>query len=259
MARRRVSILGMGRWLSPDWSSKYEPVPYAKLDNPQTLNLYAYVLNNPLTYFDRDRHTCDSLWNCTRGFLNAVEVKVSASLGVQSSYQFGIAKAEAHATVVGVEGKSGLGGGNKDATVSAGIGASASISGGRAKGSVSIGAEAKASTADGASANISASAKVALGPASGSASATMGTDGPKTSVGPEASADKDTDFKVGGSFTAGVGAGAAINFSQLGRAFSDLGDSLSGLGGYLQDKFMSSGAPSSSGGAPGIPDPQHPF
>jgi len=46
----------MGRWLSPDWSAKTEPVPYAKLDNPQTLNLYAYVQNNPLTSFDVDGH-----------------------------------------------------------------------------------------------------------------------------------------------------------------------------------------------------------
>jgi hypothetical protein len=27
------------------------PVPYAKLDNPQSLNLYAYVGNNPLCRF----------------------------------------------------------------------------------------------------------------------------------------------------------------------------------------------------------------
>jgi RHS repeat-associated protein len=36
----------MGRFMSPDWSAQEEPVPYSKLDNPQTLNLYAYVLNN---------------------------------------------------------------------------------------------------------------------------------------------------------------------------------------------------------------------
>jgi RHS repeat-associated protein len=30
----------MGRFLSPDWSAKVKPVPYAKLDNPQSLNLY---------------------------------------------------------------------------------------------------------------------------------------------------------------------------------------------------------------------------
>lgn len=46
----------MGRWMSPDWSAKAEPVPYAKLDNPQSLNLYAYVGNNPMTRFDPDGH-----------------------------------------------------------------------------------------------------------------------------------------------------------------------------------------------------------
>jgi RHS repeat-associated protein len=46
----------LGRWMSPDWSAKEEPVPYAKLDNPQSLNLYSYVLNNPLSNRDEDGH-----------------------------------------------------------------------------------------------------------------------------------------------------------------------------------------------------------
>ena len=46
----------MGRFLSPDWSAKEEPVPYANLDDPQSLNLYAYVGNNPLTNADSDGH-----------------------------------------------------------------------------------------------------------------------------------------------------------------------------------------------------------
>ena len=49
----------MGRFLSPDWSAKEEPVPYAKLDNPQTLNLYNYMRNNPLAGVDPDGHCCD--------------------------------------------------------------------------------------------------------------------------------------------------------------------------------------------------------
>jgi RHS repeat-associated protein len=49
----------MGRFMSPDWSAKEEPVPYAKLDDPQSLNLYAYVLNNPLDRTDPDGHQCD--------------------------------------------------------------------------------------------------------------------------------------------------------------------------------------------------------
>jgi RHS repeat-associated protein len=50
----------MGRFMSPDWSAKVAPVPYAKLDNPQSLNLYSYMLNNPLSGVDPDGHagTC---------------------------------------------------------------------------------------------------------------------------------------------------------------------------------------------------------
>lgn len=46
----------MGRFLSPDWSVQVEPVPYARLDNPQTLNLYVYLRNNPLAGVDADGH-----------------------------------------------------------------------------------------------------------------------------------------------------------------------------------------------------------
>ena len=46
----------MGRFMSPDWSAKAEPVPYAKLGDPQSLNLYAYVYNSPLTRVDADGH-----------------------------------------------------------------------------------------------------------------------------------------------------------------------------------------------------------
>jgi len=54
----RYYASNMGRWMSPDWATKAEPVPYAKLDNPQSLNLYGYVLNNPLSKADPDGH-CD--------------------------------------------------------------------------------------------------------------------------------------------------------------------------------------------------------
>jgi RHS repeat-associated protein len=46
----------LGRWTSPDWSNAPEPVPYADLSNPQTLNQYTYVLNNPLAHVDDDGH-----------------------------------------------------------------------------------------------------------------------------------------------------------------------------------------------------------
>jgi predicted permease len=51
----------MGRFMSPDWSAKEEPVPYATMDDPQSLNLYAYVRNNPLTRVDADGHCAEDL------------------------------------------------------------------------------------------------------------------------------------------------------------------------------------------------------
>ena len=47
----------MGRWTSLDWAAKPEAVPYSSLDNPQSLNLYGYVLNNPLSKADPDGHS----------------------------------------------------------------------------------------------------------------------------------------------------------------------------------------------------------
>lgn len=52
----RYYASSMGRWMSPDWSAKEEPVPYANLDDPQTLNFYGYVRNNPLSKADPDGH-----------------------------------------------------------------------------------------------------------------------------------------------------------------------------------------------------------
>jgi RHS repeat-associated protein len=51
---------GMGRFMSPDWSDRVEPVPYAKIGNPQSLNLYAYAQNNAITLRDADGHSMDA-------------------------------------------------------------------------------------------------------------------------------------------------------------------------------------------------------
>ncbi len=53
----------MGRFMSPDWSAKEDPVPYARLDDPQSLNLYTYGGNNPLIHVDADGH-CWPQWLC---------------------------------------------------------------------------------------------------------------------------------------------------------------------------------------------------
>ena len=63
-----------GRWMSPDWSVKEEPVPYAQLDNPQTLNLYGYVGNNPPSRADADGH-------CPVCLAYVAEVAAGAAIG----------------------------------------------------------------------------------------------------------------------------------------------------------------------------------
>ncbi|MCC6589100.1 MAG: transposase [Bryobacterales bacterium] len=45
-----------GRYTTPDWSENPEPVPYADFSDPQTLNLYTYARNNPLSVTDPDGH-----------------------------------------------------------------------------------------------------------------------------------------------------------------------------------------------------------
>src|SRR5205814_2544622 len=49
-----------GRFTIPDWADKPTEVPYADFGNPQSLNLYSYVKNNPETYDDPDGHCCEA-------------------------------------------------------------------------------------------------------------------------------------------------------------------------------------------------------
>ena len=45
-----------GRWLSADWSAVPVAIPYANLTNPQTLNLYSMVADDPESFADLDGH-----------------------------------------------------------------------------------------------------------------------------------------------------------------------------------------------------------
>jgi RHS repeat-associated protein len=47
----------LGRFMTPDWAAKATAVPYANFGDPQTLNLYGYVSNNPLSRADVDGHS----------------------------------------------------------------------------------------------------------------------------------------------------------------------------------------------------------
>ena len=68
-ARHYASL--MGRWMVPDWAAKPTAVPYAMFGNPQSLNLYGYVGNNPLFHFDPDGH-CWPAQSCYQAITNSV-------------------------------------------------------------------------------------------------------------------------------------------------------------------------------------------
>lgn len=61
----------MGRFMTPDWSKNPQGVPYADFDDPQTLNLYSYVRDNPASRFDEDGHAGDCVThNCYADILD---------------------------------------------------------------------------------------------------------------------------------------------------------------------------------------------
>jgi hypothetical protein len=101
--------------MSPDWSAKEEPVPYAKLDDPQSLNLYGYVGNNPLSRADADGHC--GFWDCAKttldvaGFIPVVGDVANAASGAislaQGHYGEAALSFAAAVPVVGVLGEIG--------------------------------------------------------------------------------------------------------------------------------------------------------
>lgn len=104
----RYYASSMGRFLSPDWSAKVMPVPYAKLDNPQSLNLYVYVLNNPMTGIDKDGHCtaggfwCDT-WNKVKSDVaqlnKSTRVMFEAGFGIKESVKVGAFEAHAGGSI----------------------------------------------------------------------------------------------------------------------------------------------------------------
>ena len=75
--------------MSPDWSAKAQAVPYAKLTNPQTLNLYGYMQNNPLGGVDQDGHCdwCQSFgnWITGNGWQTNAQIAQAAALNAPST------------------------------------------------------------------------------------------------------------------------------------------------------------------------------
>ena len=74
----RYDTSNLGRWMTPDWAVKPTTVPYANFGNPQSLNLYSYVENNPTTLGDPDGHAfaLDDLVGAAAGAVVGVAAEV---------------------------------------------------------------------------------------------------------------------------------------------------------------------------------------
>ncbi len=88
------------------------PLPYADITDPQTLNKYVYVRNNPLRYIDPDGH---DFWDYVKGTINAFTSDNTAGVGRidggNGDFQRGQAIGDAVATIQGaVETLAGAGG-----------------------------------------------------------------------------------------------------------------------------------------------------
>jgi RHS repeat-associated protein len=100
----RYYTSAIGRFTTPDWSAKVVPVPYAVMDDPQSLNLYAYVRNNPITHVDLDGHAEPCGFWCEPAGTGQTEAEKQLNLTQQERDQQ--QKAQQHLDAFGDEDKS---------------------------------------------------------------------------------------------------------------------------------------------------------
>ena len=95
-----------GKIRVPDWSVLPEAVPYGKVDDPQSLNLYMYVRDNPLSGFDPDGHNfftefAQGLADSTyRPIVQIVEHPVATAQGIGEAIEHPIATGKAIGSAV---------------------------------------------------------------------------------------------------------------------------------------------------------------
>jgi RHS repeat-associated protein len=207
----------LGRFMTPDWAAKPVNVPYAHFGNPQSLNLYSYVQNNPTTVGDPDGHCC---WDEIVNWFSSSH-SASGSAGVDAGHSVdkaGPVTINSKALYADASGSASYGSGGVKASAQAGVGVVSEKATEGSIGTTSI----KATSGDaeahagvsltgvnaGAGANadvLSATQTVKLGPVTLSATGNVG-------IGAEASASVST---TGVSASAGItpGFGGAVSVS----------------------------------------------
>jgi len=91
----------MGRFMSADWAAKATAVPYANFGDPQSLNLYSYVGNNPLLHFDPDGH-CWPVSACVAVALQGVKRALQSPRvreGIEGTFNVAVGAVKFNATL----------------------------------------------------------------------------------------------------------------------------------------------------------------
>jgi RHS repeat-associated protein len=205
----RYYASSMGRFMSPDWSTNPQAVPYADFTHPQTLNRYQYMQNNPLSGADKDGH-CDPL--C--GWL--VEA-VSTRVGTYLAQHPDVAKAvEKLGDSMGIK-------------LSAGVGRSVNLGGVKLGAAASVSSEARADGTGSSKVQGTVAASVEGVGVQGNGTATFEKNGsfvnPLDNLGgnakltgstPHGDNISNTNAAVGTDDRVGIGVGANVGIAQAG-------------------------------------------
>lgn len=150
-------------------------------------------------------------------------------MGAQGEIQVGEIEISGGYNVIGVEGTTGLAGGNANATVLTGVQGDAKVPGASVEGK----AGAELSTKDGATLGVKVTGHV--GPASGEVKV--------DARGAHASAqvEGNKDIKLGAHAQIGLGVGITVNLSQAARAAEHATQSSLALANYVVNKLMPGG------------------
>src|SRR5580658_1585573 len=91
----------LGRFMTPDWAAKPTTVPYASLGNPQTLNLYSYVHNNPLSFQDKDGHYEIVIGDAQKRYINDLQKASGLTIAADKNGKLSITKTPDKLSAVG--------------------------------------------------------------------------------------------------------------------------------------------------------------
>ncbi len=78
----RYYTSNLGRFMTPDWAARPTAVPYAVFGDPQSLNLYGYVRNDPVSRADADGHDA-----CPIKYGNACDVEAQSGWTIRSKVE----------------------------------------------------------------------------------------------------------------------------------------------------------------------------